>query len=590
MVQRKLDYYLQSSTQSGSPSLPPSCTLSFLDLPYQIRCRIYFLAGLVRFCPIDFNQEGPRARYYLSEENQSSDYACFFKSRKFMGHLYELDCRPACRCPPLPFSLLCISRTISKEVSCILYSKNSFTISRSNPWGLKPLRNLNPYALSCLRVLNICLNDCECRYNGAFQSLRTVQGPEVQGLFLCHPACRRYGFHNKPLRHQARQDAATLLEFDNIIARLAAHCQLESLRLDVVCDTEDLETAHEVVRRLLLIQKLGDCSIRLSQKPSWQHSALAKQTTRQLVDCPPDQAEDIKLRTYHLPHEILAHILQYSELVAPFDLEWSPGRGLVPFDCCKKCTATLDHCTCSFYHGAYSRSCTCWRLPLSIFLVSRQVHGIAKGIFYQRNRFVILPKGGRLDDLGSCQRPFPGLTTLFRKLPRNTTQLLRSICLVVCLPESAPAYSQLLTEWRNIIRLLLTVCDTGKLTLSLFLGHKYEMDRGPESEVALRSSYQDLIRCLGEVRHLQDLFIYIQWPNYTTTSTTARYSSELEKEVLGPNYDSMTKGKWARLPKLWYNGMSREGPVFAADGRRVWPRPYGDDAYGPPTPPPYIYV
>ncbi|KAI1395556.1 hypothetical protein F4819DRAFT_478169 [Hypoxylon fuscum] len=189
MVQRKLDYYLQHSVQQKPSSLPSPCASSFLDLPYQIRYCIYLLVGLVRVCPINFNQEGPRARHYLGKKYQSSNYACFFESRKFMGKLYERDCRPACHCPPLPFSLLYISRVISDEVSHILYSKNSFTIGRSDSWGLKPLRNLNTSALSCLRVLTIRLNSCECLYEGAFQSLRNFQGPEFQGLFSCHPLC-----------------------------------------------------------------------------------------------------------------------------------------------------------------------------------------------------------------------------------------------------------------------------------------------------------------------------------------------------------------------------------------------------------------
>ncbi|KAK9795797.1 hypothetical protein SCARD494_04768 [Seiridium cardinale] len=587
MVQRKLDYYLQRSTQP-EPSLP--CTSSFLDLPYQIRRRIYLLVGLVRVCPVNLNQEGPRARYYLRKGDQPSDYACFFESRKFMGALYELDCRPACHCLPLPFSLLYISRAITEEVSHILYSENSFIISRSDAWGLKPLRNLNTTALSSLRILTIRLNNCECLYDGAFQHLQDFQGADL-GLFSCHPLCQPYGFHDQPLRSQARQHMDLLREWQGMVYRLAAYCRLDSLRLDLICNTQDTETAHDVVNSLSPIPNLRACSIRLSQNPSWQHFSLAAQAVSRLVDHFPEQPLEKKPSTYRLPPEILSHILEYSELVAPFDLEWSPDRGLVPFDCCKKCTATLDCCTCSFYHGAYSRSCTCWRLPLSIFLVSRQVYDIAKTIFFQRNRFIVVPEGGRVDDLRSCRVAFPALATLFRRLPPHTASLLRSIGLVVSLPSSelgAP-YTQLLTEWGRLIRLLATSCDVKNLSLALFMGHTYEVDMGPGTGGRLQS-YQILTRQLVGMDHLRDLFIYIQWPVSTFAENAARYSSELEKEILGPGYDSEARGKLVRLPKLWYNGMSREGPVFAADGRRIWPRPYCEDAYGPPAPPPCIYV
>ena len=46
-----------SLPRQSLPSPPPSGT-SFLDLPYPLRRRIYLLTGLVRFCPINFNQEG----------------------------------------------------------------------------------------------------------------------------------------------------------------------------------------------------------------------------------------------------------------------------------------------------------------------------------------------------------------------------------------------------------------------------------------------------------------------------------------------------------------------------------------------------
>lgn len=64
MVQRKLDFY-QGGAHLKQPDTPPatvSSNISFLDLPYSIRHDIYILVGLVRYCPINLNQEGLRAR------------------------------------------------------------------------------------------------------------------------------------------------------------------------------------------------------------------------------------------------------------------------------------------------------------------------------------------------------------------------------------------------------------------------------------------------------------------------------------------------------------------------------------------------
>ncbi|KAI1271570.1 hypothetical protein F5Y07DRAFT_340680 [Xylaria sp. FL0933] len=580
MVQRKLDYYFRR--RSAEPNTSSSCTLSFLDLPYHVRRRIYVLAGLVRFCPINLNQEAPRSRVCTRMDDESLDYACFFESRKFMGCLYTIDCIPGCRCPPLPFSLLCASRAISDEVLQILYSENSFTIGRSDSWGLKPLRNLNPSALSCLRTLTVRLNTCQCFYRQPFYFLQSCQDTESQPLFACHPLCRRYGTHDQPLRSRARQHAAILQEWKTTVSRLAIHCRSELLRLDLVCDTEDIETAHHVIDSLSPIQNLKTCSIRLSRTPSWEHSALAQQAVSRLLGRPLEQALQNKPKTHHLPAEILIRILEFSELVAPFDLEWSTDRGLVPFDCCKKCTATLDCCTCSRYHGSYSGSCTCWRLPLSIFLASRQVNAIAKTIFFQRNRFIVLPRNGRLDDIRSCKIEPPPLIEMFHRLPPNTTFLIRSIGLVIPSPafETISSSGRLLTRWEEIIRLLITACDTGKLSLALFISHEFVSRPWLPSGGLSSPMHQALTVRLRELRELQDLFIYIKWPDYTACDGSAKYSAALEKQVLGQGYDSKARGKWINVPRLWYDGISREEePVFAPEGRRIWPRQYPGDAY-----------
>ncbi|KAI1378094.1 hypothetical protein F4677DRAFT_34918 [Hypoxylon crocopeplum] len=113
-----------------------------------------------------------------------------------------------------------------------------------------------------------------------------------------------------------------------------------------------------------------------------------------------------------------------------------PDRGLVPFDCCKTGTATQDCCTCSFYHGAYSHNCTCWKLPVSIVLVNRQVYNVAMSIFYKQNRFIVFPGGALLDRLRFCDERLLSLVDFFRKLLCNALPLLRSIGLVILLLTS----------------------------------------------------------------------------------------------------------------------------------------------------------
>jgi hypothetical protein len=64
-----------------------------------------------------------------------------------------------------------------------------------------------------------------------------------------------------------------------------------------------------------------------------------------------------------------------------------------PFDhftCCGKCISVSDslNCACRTRYIVYSTTCTCWRQPTQLFLVSRKVRVMAEAIFYSNNHFV----------------------------------------------------------------------------------------------------------------------------------------------------------------------------------------------------------
>ena len=298
--------------------------------------------------------------------------------------------------------MLYVSRVISDEVSSILYFQNKFTISRSVSWGLRPLRNLSSKALQLLQSLTIRLNSCSCVFDYEWLTIPAVHP--------CHLLCQSHGHHDRPPGNVARQDRAVLGEWQNIVNILAANVLFQSLCLSFVCNTRDFQTAQIVIESLGYVPLLRDCSIRLRQ----------------------NQAEEKLDQTdWHLPTEILEQILSHTDLVAPFQLEWCPDRGLVPFDCCKTCTDTLNCCCCSFYHAAYATSCSCWRFPLSLFLICRKVHQIVIPVFYSYNEFVILPAG--IKSRFYYPRPSPliqvPIIQFFERLPFKAFPYLRSIIL-----------------------------------------------------------------------------------------------------------------------------------------------------------------
>ncbi|KAE8416547.1 hypothetical protein BDV36DRAFT_310027 [Aspergillus pseudocaelatus] len=280
--------------------------------------------------------------------------------------------------------------------------------------------------------------------------------------------------------------------------------------------------------------------------------------------------------TPHLPDEVLEHILSFTELVAPFQLEWCPDRGLSPFDCCKTCNDSLEGCCCSFYHAAYATGCTCWRLPLSIFLVNKRMNRIATSIFYSKNTFFIATLH-RSCVIWSLEKPLsvPTITTeFFNRLPSQAFPHLRSI--TVGFLDSRPHFAltpQAMMDWKQGIDIMTKKLDLPKLTLSLEI--KVPRYLGDGWLQACHSIVHPLVH-LGRIKRL---FIYLSGlGNRYYENEGKQYETTLEKTVLGDKYDAVPQEKYdAKLP-LWYDGYSREGPVYQADGREVWAPPEDGDS------------
>lgn len=619
MVQRKLDFYWRRNP----PAAQRTCT-SFLSLPFSVRRRIYVLAGLVRVCPINMNQEGPRSRRLLKKQRDvdtmksfarlgnyiqwptrstflsdddlsaSEPYACVFQYRTCDGHGPLEGIVTACICLPLPASLLYLSREISEEVLKILYSENSFTVGRSDVWGLTPLQQLSRSALRNIRRLSIRFNSCGCiygkrMYGGLFEELCPLQGPRKYGLFSCHPDCEESGFHDRPVQLHARQYAIVFDELKCVVTKVAARCNLRLLNLDLICDTKDMATAQEVASHLLPLRNLRSVAIRLSQNPNWHHSMLCQELVRQLTSQELGNNKTWQLpppRSYRLPVEVITLILEYSELVAPFDLEWCKYRGLAPFDCCTTCTLASDSCACAAYHGASSPTCTCWRLPLNIFLVSHQVHKIAQTIFYRRNHFVLLPKGGRLDDLHLCREPFPDVADMLESLPPVATSLICSLGIVISLPSTNREDAH--EKWDSIVSQIKTRVNTRNLRLTLYMNFYTVID----AYFPLQETHRSFAMRLKELSPLKDVCIYSQWPFGSWSGGRGEWDIDLEREILGSAYKVKRSGKSVDIgAKIWTNERSHFSQLVAPDGRILWPlRTFEPDAYGRSLPPLYTYI
>lgn len=134
-------------------------------------------------------------------------------------------------------------------------------------------------------------------------------------------------------------------------------------------------------------------------------------------------------------------------------------------------------------------------------------------------------------------------------------------------------------------------CVPHKLSLTLFVRFIPDL-RANGGFRSVSASENGWMASLAVAQALQDLFIYLQWPRGQQAEETpaARHAADLERAVMGPEYDAEARGKWVDLPRLWYDGESREGPVFAADSTQIWPRRRHQAAREAPIEVPYTYV
>ena len=483
----------------------------------------------------------------------------FTSIEKFHGKFYGRNTGETvvpCGCPKLPSSLLYTSHAISEEVVHILYSENQFTISAHGDRGLKPLRRLGSRALAALRSLSVRLNSSSCVYGHI-----SFPGRDI---LPCHRPCEDYGLHDRPIGSQARQDKALLRSWYDLAQTLSTNITPGMLKLSLVCDVQDLHTAYQTTVPLEQLPLLETSSIRLGENPNAQLYELARSRALWLME--QKTSTSSQSYRYHLPDEILEQVLSYTDLVAPYDLEWLPSLGLGPFDCCKTCVATLDSCSCAFYHAAYSPTCTCWRLPISLFLTSRGVRRIATALFYSKNKFVLFPdKVNRRQYYRKIVESQSPLVQFLERFPPAGLSHLHHVTLMFPNfdPEAFLQDKRKVVEWRRAVDLLQKL-DLSRLTLTLYIKEASNAFHAVPRSAQLQESYRRALQPLAQIAKVRKFFIFMG-------ENTEPLSYSLEKSVMGPDYNATANGKLEAKITLWYDGFSLDGPVLGPDGGYIWP-------------------
>jgi hypothetical protein len=453
MIQHTLHKYFPSRRPFAAA---PKTT--FLRLPFKVRREIYLLSGLPTDITIYLNHipssNGHCIQEYDPHDRENWPIEPDITPRSFsLSHFLDgylplpqihlnrhcgcIDHRSnarhdasnwwcLCKCPPLPWQLLYVSKAIEVEVSSIFYSENHFSIFRDSLGGLSGLNSLPKAALREMRNLSICLNyfDRDSSLVGTRHFGKGRQfGPESWDV-RCHATCaasKQQRLFSKAKRHH---EMSSIHELQELCLVLKHHIQPNQLKLSFTCDVADIEIAEEVLRPLSELPLLRECTIRLDffnlpDDPT-DYTPLTH-LSEKLVHQLTKSFTHGKFNFTALPTEIQLQILSYTSLVTPYDLIWGLNTPIstiikTPFyeprtfpwrnypslpECCNACQPyppsssasfpSPEICSCWPKHAGFSSTCTCWRFPLHLFLVSKGVKGIAEAVFYGQNHFWVLP-------------------------------------------------------------------------------------------------------------------------------------------------------------------------------------------------------
>ena len=579
---------------------------SFEGLPPMIREQIYAQAGLIRVCPIDIAGEFKRLSHWKATMKWWSqpdgnrfiglrdllNYNCPYRQKLFFNSIFEgemkIDRGAECICPPLPIQLLQVSSSIGYEAFKILYSRNKFKLELSTLDQLY----LNPAMYSRLHSLQISLTRCSCVTNHYCQDLNYfIDGDQFN---TCHTACKRGP--GAPLAVQT--DKALLAQWRAWIKILQSNCSV-NLRLTLICDCKNLQTALQVVSPLRGLPKITSCSIRLGQSPNDQLRQLAESKAQELTRTRPDYTSFALER---LPEEIQDIVLSYTDLVSPTYLAWNewdrnkqPVKSLRQFGnygliCCMQCNDIGEVCTCPVRHAAATVSaftknvCKCWHFPSSIFLVNKHINRIATRIFFSKNKFIIWNTTPYEEGERSLEQQVKFLAdpnSILRSLSIAAFSHLRWVRLnfrsfhQLDGQSNSPGYK----SWTELTsRLKYAVPDLSLLTIELdlwsYLSLSYFFPEGDRHDIAKKwTAYQniaELFKVPPDTRNYRDFFIYLGSPQPNSARDDVirwRRERELEARIMGDGYNAGARGKYRKRGvgfTTWlYQGLK---PYYGPDG------------------------
>ena len=492
------------------------------------------------------------------DDERDMERVCSYRLRQLHVYRYSKG-RVDCICNGLPTELLYVSKEISREVVPILYGQNRFIIYHHPQTHLQQLRYLGTLAVASLKVLQVRLN----RWPGCQDHDDNAVVPDC-------PTCWSSPNHITQRKANAPVvEKGIIKDWRECCINLASALSPGQLELSLMCDTEDLSSALEVLDAVTLLPRLKDLRVCLGRTPDPTLGYLAEQIARKMMGIY-SGTQSSQTSFNHLPLEIRIHVLSYTHLGAagtynplfePLRIEdnritYTTERAYRR-QCCNHCTDFLGFCCCSWRHAAFSSTCDCRRLPSELFRVSKQMNEDANLVIFSKNLFEF--------------RQDPSLTLEFlQRLPLTLIRSIHRIKFVITNDHILRWSGSLfpLLEWQALVAFIKDNFLISKLQLALDTQENKDlcMDSDNDGEIAyIYTAYRSIIKTLTALNGLQAFCVRLGW--------FRDYEELAVKEVMGSEYWNCTRGNHHEPMPTTARGRSGRGRGGRGNLTRSWRMP-----------------
>ncbi|KAI1390689.1 uncharacterized protein F4822DRAFT_394168 [Hypoxylon trugodes] len=541
---------------SMTSSKKPTPTFNFLDLPPTIRRRIYEIAGLL---------VGKVLRLIPTRNDPLYPY-----SQRTIESLQ------------FTYSILQTCKTINTEVTIIIYSQNAFVVVHDYVYyGLGLLHLLNPLQCSALTHLSIQLH--------------------LEDAIDCHT-------DHIPESSSRHLDPDANASWQATARHVLSHVTPQTLYLQLFCDVGVSDTTQAVLQPLRDIPGvLKDCELQLSHEKGNRHlRAMALEVATRAKGFDPDLRAS-PFRFFDLPAEIRRNILEFSDLVAPYnEIYWNADQGFsisvwtfrcwgdncdehlhrgCPFIFCADFYPVSTGNICYQLRSGYSSHCHCWEIPRALLLANRSLHREALQVLYGCNRIIVLPSEGpaAFSTPQFIRRRLDISKFITKHMRPESLHYLRTIEFVfppLTFESNLVSDESYALDLDFAIDHLKRYADIPKLTVVACMAtvnimrdgdskaiHRELINSGGDIASVLRT-HTRMLDSLRGFQGMRGFFVHLEWTwhwflmhQVVGSSLPDSFDGEidrmeawLEKHFMGNNYNSKAVGKMNLQPSVWlYN-------------------------------------